>query len=165
MLYMKILKSVIKTEQQHQFFLTVVFIIYILFDIQLPHVLANMVDSLTGNIVVSLLALSLFMYTTPMLGILGFIVAYVMMTRSSSKGGQVLNQKHIPSEKSKMKNLVKYNEASEFSKYNDYPDTLEEEIVSKMAPQVNPPENDTSSFKPVLDNDNHAAPIDYDGVV
>lgn len=165
MLYMKILKSVIKTEQQHQLLLTVVFIIYILFDIQLPHVLANMVDSLTGNIVVALLALSLFVYTTPMLGILGFIVAYIIVTRSSSKKGSVSNKKYIPSEKSKMSNFIKYNEATEFSKYNDYPNTLEEEMVAQMAPLVKPVENDTSSFKPVLDNDNHAAPIDYDGVV
>ena len=62
---MKIANSVIKTEQQHQLFLTVVFIVYILFDIQLPSVLANMVNSLTGNIIVSLLALSLFVYTNP----------------------------------------------------------------------------------------------------
>ena len=165
MLYMKILKSVIKTEQQHQLLLTVVFIIYILFDIQLPHVLANMVDSLTGNIVVALLALSLFVYTTPMLGILGFIVAYIMVTRSSSKKGSALNKKYIPSEKSKMNNFIKYNEATEFSKYNEYPRTLEEDMVAQMAPLVKPAENDTSSFKPVLDNDNHAAPIDYDGVV
>mgnify|MGYP006143607129 CR=1 FL=1 len=165
MLYMKILKSVIKTEQQHQLFLTIVFIIYILFDVQLPHVLANMIDSLTGNIVVSLLALSLFMYTTPMLGILGFVVAYIMIARSSSKKGAPLNNNYIPSEKSKMKNLIKYNDASEFSKYNEYPDTLEQEMVAKMAPLVRPAENDTSSYKPVLDNDNHAAPIDYEGVV
>lgn len=163
---MKIANSVIKTEQQHQLFLTVVFIVYILFDIQLPSVLANMVNSLTGNIIVSLLALSLFVYTNQVLGILGFIVAYLMVTRSSNKKGPHLVNKYIPSEKSKQKNLLKYNEATEFSKYNDYPETLEQEMVEKMAPLTNPPvENKESSFKPVLDQDFHAAPIDYEGVV
>lgn len=162
---MKFTKKVIKAEQQHQLLLTVLFIVYILFDIQLPTVLANMVDSLSGNIILALLALSIFVYTNPILGILGFIVAYLMVHRSSKKTGSYAEKHYLPSEKSKQADFLKYNEATEFSKYNEYPQTLEQDVVSKMAPlEDNTPEQD-SSYKPIQDSDHHAAPIDYDGVV
>ena len=45
------------------------------------------------------------------------------------------------------------------------PITLEEEIVSKMAPLVENNESSELDYKPVLDSLHDAAPINYDGVV
>lgn len=162
---MKLLKKIMKEEQQHELLLTLLFIIYILFDIQLPSVLAKMVDSLTGNIVVALLALSVFVYTNPVIGILAFIVAYIMVLRSSTSTGSYAKKHYLPSEQNKEAQMKKYNEASEFSKYNDYPETLEQEMVSKMAPLEDDSPKEKSSFKPIQCPGHDAAPIDYEGVV
>lgn len=162
---MKLLKKVMKAERQHEMLLTALFIIYILFDIQLPTVLANLVDSLTGNIVVSLLALSVFVYTNPIVGALAFIVAYLMVKRSEKTTGSYAMKHYLPSEENKEKQLRKYNQASEFSRYNDYPVTLEQEMVSKMAPLEDNTPKTKSSFKPIQCPGHDAAPIDYDGVV
>lgn len=162
---MKLLKKLIKTEKQHEMLLTALFILYILFDIQLPTVLANLVDSLTGNIVVALLALSVFVYTNPIIGILAFIVAYLMVRRSSSASGSYAMKHYLPSEKTKQQDFLKYNQAAEFSKYNDFPDTLEQEVVAKMAPLEDNTPEEKSTFKPIQCPGHDAAPIDYDGVV
>jgi hypothetical protein len=52
----------------------------------------------------------------------------------------------------------------DFSKYNDFPVTLEEEVVSQMAPIGNDGAAPNVSYKPILEGLHDAAPIDYDGV-
>jgi hypothetical protein len=49
---------------------------------------------------------------------------------------------------------------------NHFPYTLEQEVVSKMAPINNTVDpNAVSNFMPVLDNIHDAAPVGYSGVV
>jgi hypothetical protein len=48
---------------------------------------------------------------------------------------------------------------------NQFPYTLEQEVVKKMAPMKFSDSTTTSSFSPVLDDTYDAAPIDYTGVV
>ena len=62
---------------------------------------------------------------------------------------------YLPSEQAK---------AAEFSKYNDFPVTLEEEVVSQMAPIVKYDDAPNMNYAPVLDGLHDAAPLDYDGV-
>ena len=162
---MKLANRVIKTEESHQTLLTVIFVIYILFDIQLPDVLAKMVSSITGNIIVALLALSLFAYTNPILGILGLIVAYLMVHRSSHQNGSYVGKMSGLSEQAKMNTMMKYNNDVEYSPHVDTPKTLEQEMVDNMAPLVSEGEPVNDNVKPVLAKNSYAAPIDYEGVV
>ena len=62
---------------------------------------------------------------------------------------------YLPSEQAK---------AAEFSKYNDFPVTLEEEVVSQMAPIIKYDDAPNMNYSPVLDGLHDAAPLDYDGV-
>jgi hypothetical protein len=62
---------------------------------------------------------------------------------------------YLPSEESK---------AIDFSKYNDFPVTLEEEVVSQMAPIGVDGSAPNMNYKPILDALHDAAPIDYNGV-
>ena len=156
MIYMKLLKKLMKSEQKHEVGLGVVFIIYMLFDIQLPLPLANLVDTLTGNIVVALLALSVFVYTNPILGLLALVVGWLLVKRSSRDTGSHAIKHYLPSEKAK---------EGAFNKYNEYPVTLEQEMVAKMAPLVDGEPSSELHYKPILDKDHDAAPIDYEGVV
>lgn len=153
---MKLLKKLMKFEQKHELGLGVVFIIYMLFDIELPSTLSNMVDTLTGNIVVALLALSVFVYTNPILGILALVVGWLLIKRSSRDTGSYALKHYLPSEKAK---------EGAFEKYNEHPVTLEQEMVEKMAPLVDGEPSSELDYKPVLDKDHDAAPIDYEGIV
>ena len=75
--------------------------------------------------------------------------------RSSVRTGTFAIRNYLPSEASKV---------IDFSRYNDFPVTLEEEMVKKMAPIV--VDNSSSlTYKPVLDTLHDAAPIDYEGVI
>lgn len=156
MVYMKLLKKIMKSEEKHHIALGIVFVIYALFDIQLPYVLANMVDSVSGNVVVALLALSVFFYTNPILGILALVVGWLLVKRSSTEIISHAVKHYLPSENAKN---------GAFEKYNEYPETLEQEMVAKMAPLVDSESSSQLDYKPVLDQDHNAAPIDYEGVI
>tara|TARA_Y100001958_G_C21215063_1_gene540517 strand:- start:246 stop:737 length:492 start_codon:yes stop_codon:yes gene_type:complete len=163
---MKIANRVMKREESQQVFLTVVFVIYILFDIQLPDVLAKMVSSLTGNIVVALLALYIFVSTNPILGGLGLIVAYLMVHRSTHKNSSQPIKLAGLSEEYKLSNMKKYNNNIDYTNKVQPPETLEQEMVNKRAPMLSSRNiQGKSDYKPVLSQNSYAAPVDYEGSV
>lgn len=66
------------------------------------------------------------------------------MRRSSISTGLDALQKYAPTENKKM---------SEFTAFNQFPYTLEQEVVKKMAPMVRSGSNLTqASYKPLLEN-------------
>ncbi len=81
--------------------------------------------------------------------LLGLVYGYYKKT-----GTYALNN-FLPSEESKV---------IDFSKYNDFPVTLEEEVVSQMAPIGDDGDAPNMNYKPILAGLHDAAPIDYDGV-
>lgn len=152
---MKFLKDLMKAEKKHSLVLELLFVIYIIFDIDTPLEVAKLVDTQLGNAMVMLLGLSMFAAAGPIAGILGLLAAYTLIKRSNLKTGGILLQSENKAEEIKMKML---------KKFNDFPKTLEEEVVADMAPIVR---NDgpQGNFKPVLGDLNDAAPIDYEGVI
>ena len=114
--------------------LLIIFIIYLVLGLRMPTMVAEMIDSLAGKIVLLLMVVYLFVNTNPLLGILSVWVAYDLMRRSTSFA------EYAPSESNKML-------------YNRYSYTLEQEIVKKMAPMVNSGSSfDKPSYKPVMDD-------------
>jgi hypothetical protein len=152
---MKFFKDLMKAEKKHSLVLELLFVIYIIFDIDTPLELAKLVDTQLGNVVVALLGLTMFAAAGPIAGILGLLVAYTLIKRSSLKTGGVLLQSENKAEEIKMDML---------KKFNDFPKSLEEEVVADMAPIVRS-DGSQGDFKPVLDDLNDAAPVDYDGVI
>ena len=152
---MKFVKDLMKAEKKHSLVLELLFVIYIMFNIDTPIELAKLVDTQLGNIVVALLGLTMFAAAGPIAGILGLLAAYTLIKRSSLKTGGVLLQSENKAEEIKMDML---------NQFNDFPKSLEEEVVADMAPIVRS-DGSQGSFKPVLDNLNDAAPVDYDGVI
>jgi hypothetical protein len=152
---MKQIVNKLELEKREYLIFVVLLSIYILLDVQLPTFMADAVDTIYGQIVIYLLAAHIFINVNKLAGILAFIAAYKMIKRASKQTGTLAIRKYVPSEVSKV---------IDFSKYNDFPYTLEEEEVARMAPLV---ENNTtgSDFKPVLDSLNFAAPTDYNGVI
>ena len=153
---MRQFKELLRAEHRHSFIIGIVFILYILLGFGMPLFLANLVDNVVGNILVVLLALSVFTKTHPVVGLLGLVAAYELIRRASERTGTFGMRHYLPSEQQKIQ---------DFSKYNDYPVTLEEEVVDKMAPLVRHEGSPNLNYKPVLDGLHDAAPVDYEGVI
>ena len=153
---MKQVLNKIKVEKKEHLILVVLLIIYIVLDIHLPEFFVKAVDSIFGKIVLYILAIHIFLNVNKVAGVLAFIAAYTMIKRASKQTGTFAIQNYLPSEASK---------GMDFSKFNDFPYTLEEEEVSRMAPLVRNETSTGSDYKPVLDALHDAAPADYSGVI
>jgi hypothetical protein len=95
------------------------------------------VDTPLGNIAVVVIALSLFMHSHAVVGVLGLFAAYVLIRRSSRSAAI---ESYVPSEKRK---------SEELSAFNQFPVTLEEQMVALRAPLADTAVGSgTASFHP-----------------
>ena len=146
--HMESLSSLFKKNNMGELVLIVLLIIYLILGLKTPEPIACMVDSLGGKIVLFIIVIYLFMHSNPILAVLSLFAAFDLVRRSSLATGIDALQKFAPSEKKKM---------SQFTAHNQFPYTLEQEVVSKMAPIMKSGHSITKSqFKPVLD-DTHDA--------
>jgi hypothetical protein len=145
-----------KKENMGQVLLCILFIIYLIMGYRMPDSIAGLIDTIYGKIVVAVVALVLFSYANPILGVLGFIVAFDLIRRSSVSTGTFALDNYVPTETKK---------EAELTEMNQFPYTLEQEVVKKMAPRKEAVDYSAPSFEPVLDDTYDAAPIDYAGVV
>lgn len=154
---MELFKNLLTGMKQHEVLLLILLVTYIVFDIKTP---AKLARSISENVLaqgfVYLLALSLFRYSKPVIGVLGLVAAYELVQRSKQHSGRKAIQKYLPSQD-------KMNMA--LNAFNQFPPTLEEEVVATMAPIVRNGPMGMASFVPILDNIGFSAPIDYDGVI
>ena len=143
----KQLQSLFSFEKAHHILITVLLLLYLIFDVDTPLDLAKYIDTTLGNVVVVLLSLSLVYTGNVFIGVLAIVSAYELIQRSKKTTGSLyLNQIH--NAEVIKKDLL--------DNYNQFPDTLEEEVVNKMAPLINTSSNNVSMFQPVL-NDLHDA--------
>ena len=140
-----------------QLALLILFLIYLIMGYKMPYALAFMIDTIWGKITVIIIAFILFAACNPILGIIGFFVAYKLLTSSTIETGSYGKQHYIPSEDKKYAEMINNNQ---------YPYTLEQEIVKIRAPIYKYDEsNQHYSFSPVLDEQHDAASIHYNGVI
>ena len=126
-----------KSCRKHEMLLTVLIILYIVLNVPTPDVIASYVDTPLGNIAVVLIALSFFTHSHAVVGVLGLFAAYVLIRRSSSSSAI---EAYVPSEKRK---------SEELSALNQFPVTLEEQMVALRAPLADTQVGSgTSSFHP-----------------
>ena len=149
---MKNLKKLIATENRHQIMLGVVFLIYIVASVPTPEFLAEMINTSVGTAVVVVLALSMLGCCNPIVAVLGLVAAYELVKRS----GRAALLATARSEVTKL---------AQMERYNEFPKTLEEEMVEKMAPLVKHPPAPGANYKPVLNDIQDAAPVNYEGVI
>jgi hypothetical protein len=143
-------------EKREHLILSILLIIYILLEVHLPRFLSRAVDSIFGKVALYLLALHIFFNVCKVAGVLALVAVYTMIKRASLTSGSFALREYLPSEERKV---------MDFSKFNDYPYTLEEEEVARMAPVVRNETSVGSDYKPILDGLHDAAPTDYDGVI
>ena len=132
--------------------LGVLFIIYLVMRYPTPEPLADMIDTPIGKIVVLGIALSMFSCASPILALLGILVAIQLIQGSAVSTGTYAMDNYLPSS---------FKKDGQFTAFNQFPYTLEQEMVSKMAPQREPPILTPPSFSPILEANYDAAKV-YD---
>ena len=143
--------SLFKKQHMGELVLVILFIIYLIMGYKTPEPIASMIDSIVGKIVIFIIVIYMFMHTHHVLAVLALFVAFDLIRRSSVTTGIDALQRYAPSEEKKM---------SQFSAFNQFPYTLEQEVVKKMAPIVRSGSTlSKPSYKPLLENLYDAAPI------
>ena len=136
----KLLKK-LTGEKQHSL-LALLLVVFIVFDIQIPKQLANLIDTIVGKTVVILFIFSLLTYNK-FVGVLAIVAGYLLVMRSMD----VTGNKYLP---------YLETEKSKFSKMKDFNvkhiKTVEEEVINNMLPRVSTEHSEGSDFKPIQGN-------------
>ena len=141
---MQSVNSLFKQENSGQMMVAVVLMIYVLVDVKTPDSLAELIDTVYGQIVIILGALALFSNSHQLVGILGLFAAYLLVVRSSKTTGSFAVEHLMPSEENKYDEMIEAN--------SPVPQSLEEDVVKNMVPLVRDMPNGEQSYQPVLDS-------------
>ena len=137
-------------KNKHHVLLSILFVVFIVSDIQIPEGVAVVLDSIVGKAFVCIVALSL-LSVSPIVGVLALITAYELIRRSSNKSGNNSIYKYAPSTHKRDKELLLLQEQ---------PYTVEEEVIAYMLPRTSGDTIDKKSeFKPVQNNLHSAAKL------
>jgi|TARA_B110000285_G_scaffold231996_1_gene302042 hypothetical protein len=126
--FRKLINDVTKIVKQSPYEngLAALLVAYIVLNIKTPGALTGVIDSTLGNVVVVVIALSLFHTKNPVLIVLGIVAAYEIIRRSSVSTGSYAIEHSLASDKKKAKAMKEYNQPTAKS--------LEEEMVSSIPP-------------------------------
>jgi len=143
--------SLLKKEHRGELILTIIFIIYLILGYRTPQPVAFLVDNIIGKVVIFIIVIYMFLYMNPILAVMALFVAFDLMRRSTMTVSNDLIQSYIPSEENKM---------NQFTAFNQFPYTLEQEVVKKMAPIVQSGSVlKKASYKPMLEDLYGASPV------
>ena len=145
---MQYIDNLFEKRNMSQLMLVILFIIYLVIGLKMPDTIANIIDSQGGKIIVALVALLLFGYSNPILGVLGIMVAYQLIKSSSEKTGMAALEKYYPTEEKKW---------SPFTPIHQFPYTLEQEVVKQMASQKFNANYVKAPYRPMLDDTHDAS--------
>lgn len=126
------LKDLMKMKMPFGKIEMVVFALYVAFLItykmKIPSQVSNLVDSVYGNVLVILVFGVLYMQFTPMVGIVGLLVAYELIRRSTNSVVVKEVVRETQSEQQKISDMKEMNKDQQVNN----PPTLEEETVEKV---------------------------------
>ena len=138
---MDFFNELLTKKQMPQLILSVLFVIYLAMDYKMPDNVAPFIDSVVGKIVVGIIALMLFSYSNPVLGVLALLVAYQLIRGASIKTGMAGLEQYYPTEEKKW---------SPFTPAHQFPYTLEQEVVKNMTTQKFNTEYVKAPYRPTL---------------
>jgi hypothetical protein len=148
---MESLTQLMNKGHRAELILVILMVIYLIMGLKTPDVVANIVDTIVGKVVIILVVGYLFIHANPILAVLAALVAFDLMRRASQATGIDALKKYMPSEEKK---------TSQFTAFNQFPYTLEQEVVAKMAPIVRTGSPlSHASYKPMLNNIYDASPL------
>ena len=144
------MEPLLKKTQSSHVVLGIIFIIYLIMGYPIPETLATMIDTIYGKIIVYVIALTLLVSVNPVLGVLALFVAFDLVRRSEMATGSTALLKFGSSEKQKMGDLTAFNQ---------FPYTLEQEMVKIRTINKDPPIESPPSYKPMLLATADASPV------
>jgi hypothetical protein len=125
----------------------VIFVIYIIFPFKSPAFLSGTINTPIGLVGILVVTLYLFFYTNPILGVVYIFVAYELIRRSSLVRRGSADNYMVRSSPSEIQRAVEMEQMNPVRSV-----TLEEDVISKMAPaQVFHENTIDSGFKPVAE--------------
>lgn len=140
-----------KKEHAGELVLAILLIIYLIMGRKTPVPLAVIVNSLIGQVILFFIIIYMFLHSNPILAVLFLFVVFILISRSNNVMKQNSLKSYLPSEEKK---------SSQFTAFHQFPYTLEQEMVKKMAPIVQSGSSITKpSYKPIMDNLYNAANI------
>jgi len=143
--------SLLNKEHRSQLILTIILIAYLILGLQTPQPIAFLVNNMVGKLVIFLIVIYMFLHMNPILAVISLVAAFDLIRRSSNTVYNDLLQTYIPSEENKM---------GQFTAFNQFPYTLEQEVVKKMAPIVQSSSSlSQASYKPLLDDTHDASTL------
>jgi|TARA_B100001057_G_C22799888_1_gene931095 hypothetical protein len=138
-------QDLLKKQNQNQLILAVLLVIYIVFDVPIPDLMKPFVNHLVGQVVIVLLAIMLLVYFNPILGILGLLVAFLIIRKNKSILSHISVSPSVSTEPEKHREMKKLN-------VNNNQESLEIDMVNKMTPLVSNMNFSNPSYKPVLED-------------
>jgi hypothetical protein len=147
---MKIVKDWFKKQKTMEIILGCLMILYLLAGIQLPSSLNSAFNSWIGQVIMLLIVFYMFCNSNIILGILTLLVVLsIMMNNQSSTMSIAMNNQ--PSEETK---------SQQFTQFNQFPYTLEQEMVKKMVPLYSAGDSiNNASYVPIMDNVYDSSPV------
>lgn len=142
------IKKLFTRKNIPQLVLAVVGVLYILGDINPPHEMAGVVTTPIGIVVLLASVIMLSRYANPVVTVIYLVAAYELYERS--------HKSHVRGTERK---LPKDKRMPHLTAENQFPVTLEEKVVKKMAPWVMKENPNPPSFRPVLDDDMNASEL------
>jgi|TARA_A100001015_G_scaffold23722_1_gene26824 hypothetical protein len=118
--------------------------IFIVAPLYPPAPLSELIDTLLGKLVVLVISLILLSNVKPVIGIVGLYAAFILVYRSRSSILPINNFTALETRK----------EFDKLASHNQFPVTLEEEVVQKRVPTENlSVKTIGESYKPVYDSE------------
>ena len=115
--------------------------LFIVFEVQIPLDLANVIDTIVGKTVIILVIFALLTYNK-IVGVLAIVAGYLLIMRSMNISGKK-NMKYLETEQKKYSKMKKFNVKRSTS--------VEEDVINNMLPLTNN-RNIESIFKPIQGN-------------
>ena len=113
-------------RERTEYILVAILVVFILLKVEIPRVVGTMTNSIVGRVVILIIVVDL-LFRHPVLGAVALVAAYTLHQRSEFSTGEYQARKFVPSE---------YTKNTKLTAHNQFPVTLEEEMVRKMVPFV-----------------------------
>lgn len=133
-------QTIMKKGREHEIIIGLVLAAYIVSGVQTPVGLGATLNTTLGKIIIAALAVSSFFMFTPVVAVLFALSAFELVRRNQQRSAFEMDAV-LGGEASK---------ASSMTAYNQYPSTLEEDVVKNMAPLVGDSVDGKPSYQGVL---------------
>lgn len=166
---MKIPKELQVSNDVYLNILSLLMIVFIVLDIKLPHPIATMIDHMLVKSVLLIVSGVLFLHY-PVVGAIFLIFTFELFRRSmsyTSSSAYSLEEVDYGKETERHhrthleKEILRSGSVRDkyLMSFNQFPRTLEEDLVDHMVPLVNERETFSLEYKPVMDDIHHAAKL------